>query len=36
MKITITDMGLQSAYELSLLFDSVGIERVGESVKMVI
>jgi hypothetical protein len=36
MKITITDMGLQSAYELSLLFDSVGIERVGESVKMVV
>lgn len=36
MKITITDMGLQSAYELSLLFDSVGIERVGGMVRMVV
>ena len=36
MKITITDLGIQSAYELSLLFESVGLERVGESVKMVV
>ena len=36
MKITITDMRLQSAYELSLMFESVGLERVGESVKMVV
>ena len=36
MKITITDLGIQSAYELSLLFESLGLERVGESVKMVV
>lgn len=36
MRIDITDMGIQSAYELSLLFESVGLERVGGMVRMVV